>query len=457
MGKNNRFDTFHKLREQHPQFFYHGYSYKFENEEFIIEYHFSMGEAYHFRPTHRIHIPSQLKWQTIQETELEQLVFHLGMVEVISYWKASCSPQLIIKKFALTNKQILWWKKLYFQGLGEFFYLNEIQTNDHDFMDIICQSDRELQMFDSSTSQNRVMVAVGGGKDSVVSLELIKSMGKEVIPMVINPRGATIKSIEDAKFKMSHAITTRRSIAAELLELNKIGYLNGHTPFSAMLAFLTLLVSRMMDIKYVALSNESSANESTVAGTNINHQYSKSFEFEQDFRNYYQENLLKQQEYFSFLRPLSELQIACLFSRFKQHHYSFRSCNAGSKENIWCGNCPKCLFTYILLSPFIPQASLSKIFGKKLLDDTRLTPVFNELRGKTTSKPFECVGTVSEVELALSNAQKEYRSEALLKDARLERQTEKLNMTLKEWNQQHFLPEEFENVLHKQLKLCWIS
>ena len=106
--------------------------------------------------------------------------------------------------------------------------------------------------------------------------------------------------------------------------------------------------------------------------------------------------------YFSFLRPLSELQIAMLFSRFTEYHDVFRSCNVGSKEDIWCGHCAKCLFAYIILSPFIEPARLNQIFGKSMLDDLTLELEFRQLIGEAETKPFECVGTVSEVRQALA-------------------------------------------------------
>jgi hypothetical protein len=108
--------------------------------------------------------------------------------------------------------------------------------------------------------------------------------------------------------------------------------------------------------------------------------------------------------YFSFLRPLSELQIAMLFSRFTAYHDVFRSCNAGSKEDVWCGRCAKCLFAYIILSPFIAPERLAEIFGKPMLDDENMRTEFEQLLGEAETKPFECVGTVGEVRQALRMA-----------------------------------------------------
>jgi hypothetical protein len=278
---------------------------------------------------------------------------------------------------------------------------------------------------------------VGGGKDSVVTLELLRRAGKQIRPLIMNPRGATVECARVAGFPMDEVLVIRRTIDPVLLELNKQGYLNGHTPFSAMLAFYTLLAAKLSGIPNVALSNENSANESTVLGTSVNHQYSKSLEFEDDFRDYIgcsgecvvgstrgqmlptTHCPLSTFNYFSFLRPLSELQIAMLFSQFADYHDVFRSCNVGSKQDIWCGHCAKCLFAYIILSPFIEPARLNAIFGKPMLDDLTLQHEFRQLIGEAETKPFECVGTVSEVRQALSMALKRWYPDnrpALLKD-----------------------------------------
>ena len=93
-----------------------------------------------------------------------------------------------------------------------------------------------------------------------------------------------------------------------------------------------------------------------------------------------------------------------LFSKEEVFFDVFRSCNAGSKEDIWCGKCAKCLFAFIILSPFIAPERLTSIFGKNLLEDEGLRLFFEQLTGNAPTKPFECVGTVDEVNSALSMA-----------------------------------------------------
>ena len=254
---------------------------------------------------------------------------------------------------------------------------------------------------DFDLDKSSALVPIGGGKDSVVTLELLRRNRIDCLPLILNPRGATLECIKAARYTPEEIFIINRTIHPQLLELNDKGFLNGHTPFSAMLGFNTILAAVLSGRKHIALSNESSANESTVEDSSINHQYSKSFEFEQDFRNYVRSYISPKPNYFSFLRPVSELQIAELFSRFDGYHDVFRSCNVGSKTDSWCGNCPKCLFTYIILSPFLSQERLTAIFGKNLFSDLGLKHWLRELTGMVNVKPFECVGTVDEVNASL--------------------------------------------------------
>lgn len=341
---------------------------------------------------------------------MDILVFNIGMVELISYWKCACPPHVHVKCGKLGDRQVAFWKKLYFNGEGEFFWVNGIHTTQEAFMTITSEGPvRERIDRAASLSAAGYLVPIGGGKDSVVTLEALKRQHRySVIPLIMNPRDATKMCAERGGFGIDEVLVINRSIDPLLLELNAKGMLNGHTPFSAMLAFYTLLAEQLSGMPNVALSNESSANESTVAGTSVNHQYSKSVEFENDFRLYVHDNICEDYRYFSFLRPLSELQIAMLFARQPQYFDVFKSCNAGSKQDIWCGHCAKCLFAFIILSPFLSPGKLVHIFGKNMLDDATLQREFDQLTGHAETKPFECVGTVDEVNSALSMALSKY-------------------------------------------------
>ena len=427
----SKFDT---LRDTFSTFTFERQTVKLENGVLSLAFDFSLDGRYHFQPTLEIPARAFFSWDAIPANQLEALAFQIGMTELVSYWKIACPKRVVVKPFALTTSQIAFWKKLYYNGLGEFLYLNSIMVSESDLMALESQGEKPFHRVEIPLKE-MTLVPVGGGKDSVVTLECLRNE-MPLIPLIVNPRGATLNCVKTAGFSENDFIVIKRTLDPTMLKLNAEGYLNGHTPFSALLAFISILVAFGSGARYIALSNENSANESTVPGTNINHQYSKSIEFESDFRNYVAEHLNPEVQYFSFLRPLSELQIASLFARYEAYHPVFRSCNVGSKTDSWCGHCPKCLFTWIILSPFLTRGQLTAIFGKDLMADASLQPVLEELNGTAAVKPFECVGTVEEVQACLKATQNNMLE---------------VDEILHRFITNHFLPERFEQILKSNL------
>jgi len=405
----NNQELFHTLRKNYPQFHYLNFEFKIKENCVFMQFFFQANELV-FTPKMTLNFGKYA--QTMNRDEIQGLIFNIGLIELLSYWKAVCSQRIVIHNYLFDNAQQNWWKKLYYKGLGEFFYQNEIDCTYEDFVQFSFAEEAKPYSnlhFKKIKASQKAIVPIGGGKDSVVTLEELRTE-KEVVPFIINPRNATLDCARVADFSTLHDIVIlEREIDPYLLTCNKQGFLNGHTPFSAMLAFYTLLVSYGTKIRSIALSNEASANEPTVPGTEVNHQYSKSLEFEEDFRDYILNSMNDCSCYYSYLRSFSELQIAEKFSQYPQYFPVFRSCNAGSKGDKWCCNCPKCLFTYIILAPFIDKNTRLQIFGEDLLNKPEMETFFNQLIGKETTKPFECVGTVEEVASALKmlNRQKE--------------------------------------------------
>ncbi len=416
MMLKNKDARFKELREKYPHFIYHRFHYQWnEKRELSISFDFSIGDAYHFTPSMLLKPGRQFAAFPSQE-HLDGLVFHIGMIELISYWKAACPSEIYVKPYKLNKSQQEWWAKLYRKGLGEFFYQNGIELQEPVFRFVFDDNTAPVSdlHYQKIENERRTLVPIGGGKDSVVTLEKLRKE-QDIIPFIINPRGATLDCARIAGFGSEEDIVIlERAIDPQLLELNEIGFLNGHTPFSAMLAFYTLLVASVTDTRNIALSNEASANEATVLHSDVNHQYSKSLEFEEDFRCYVSDNMNNVAHYYSYLRSYSELEIAEMFARYSQYFPWFRSCNAGSKQNKWCCNCAKCLFAFIILAPFIGKDQMIDIFGENLLNKASLQRDFDELTGKSETKPFECVGTVEEVRQALEMIKEEYKGSALL-------------------------------------------
>lgn len=401
-------DKFKQLREKYSTFIYHSFSIEELEDRIHIKYNFEIPGLKTFNPT--VDIPNKhISLKNKSKSFIEYLVFHIGMIELISYWKCACPKKVIIKAGYLDKEQIDWFLKLYFYGLGEFFFVNKINTNIMDFMNIIVES--TPKEYSINYQGKGMLIPIGGGKDSCVTLELLKEE-KNNSCFIINPKPVTLKCAKIAGYKDNDIYCVNRTIHPNLIELNKKGFLNGHTPFSSIVAFLSYLIAYLTDKKYIVLSNEASANESTIKGTKINHQYSKTYEFENDFNVYTKKYFKINIKYFSLLRPLLEYQIGMLFSRYEKYHNIFKSCNIGSKGETWdwCCNCPKCLFVYSILSPFLYKEKLVSIFGEDLFLNKELLNTFIELLGFGKTKPFECIGTCQEVNYAIQKTIKSLKS-----------------------------------------------
>lgn len=405
---------YNDLRSRYKVFRYKSYDVTCEGNEITLRYKLEIEGLSEFEPVWKFNIGRYTYDELINDNTFLNLVFNLGMVELVSYWKIACPMSVIIEAGYLSKEQLDWWKELYFYGLGEFFYTNGIELDYDGFMDIKSTGLKNVKTSAINKKElSGCLIPVGGGKDSVVSIELLKNAGEKAKCYIINPRGATLNTVKAGRFLDDDVIISRRTLDKRMLELNKQGFLNGHTPFSALVAFSGTIAAYLNGIKYIVLSNEASANESTVKGSSVNHQYSKSFKFEKDFHEYEGKFLQTGTYYFSLLRPLSEFQIARYFAGCTAYHNIFRSCNVGSKEDIWCGHCPKCMFVFFILSPFIEHKRMCEIFGADMVNNKEMIPVMEQLVGVSEEKPFECVGSRDEVNTAICMTIRQYESKGL--------------------------------------------
>ncbi|MCX6761163.1 MAG: hypothetical protein NTZ84_03640 [Candidatus Nealsonbacteria bacterium] len=457
------------LRKKYPKFVYEKYSYKISGNNLEIFFEFKINPDVVFNPKITIENIEPERIKKIGERGLDNLIFNLGMIESLSYWKATLSKEIIVKAGYLNKEQIKWWKDLIIDGMGQFFYENKIDFRKPNFLNIKSESLKQNKVSILNQS-DKILIPVGGGKDSIVTLEVLKRTKKNIGFFSLNPTDAALKIIKISGSK--NPIIVRRKIDEKLLEMNRKGFLNGHTPFSAYLAFLAVLLSEIFDYKYVALSNERSSNEGNVKylGKEINHQWSKSFEFEQRFRNYSKKYLSRGVEYFSFLRPLYEIQIAKLFSKYTKYFPIFLSCNEAHKtdsgkkrpSNKWCGKCSKCLFAFVILYPFVKEKELIDIFGKNLFKEKGLLPIAEELLGEKRFKPFECVGTTKESLAAFyvswQKAQKAdlpfllnyFEKRILKKYPKLEKESKQILIS---WDIKNNLPKELKKLFRVE-KVC---
>ncbi len=386
-------DKVKNLRKKYPKFVYSNYSYRFLKNNLEIVFDFQTKPDLKFK--------TKIVIKNVKEKRgLDNLIFHLGLIEMFNYWKATCSPEIMIQAGYLNADGVKFLKRIIFNGMGQYFYENKINYLSKDFLKITINSRNKLGINNQKNNVKKILVPIGGGKDTPTTIELLRDDENTLNGFILNPRKSQSEIAKIGKLK--EAIIVERKIDPKLLELNKKIGLNGHVPFSAFLSCLSLIIATLTNASRVAFSWEKSSNEPNVKylGKWINHQWSKSMEFEKLFNSYARKYLTKNVEIFSPTRNFTELQIAEIFTKLGRYHKAFLSCNNAykidSKNNEWCGKCPKCLSVYLYLYPFLGKEKLKNIFKKNLFEDKKLIPLMKQLIGKERFKPFECVGTIKE-------------------------------------------------------------
>ena len=424
---------FLELRTKHRCFTYRNFSCVKENSRLKIQFHFIIDPEIEFKPTLDLPCPPEMEVP-------EHLIFNIGLIESISYWKSCCCPEYIIECGTLNFLEEIWWKQLFLNGLSEFFFTNKIELEE--LFDFSYTTEKTFD-FTPTVECNGELILVGGGKDSALTMELLRDPKKRQAVFVLNSSKSSDRTIFNAGFT-GKELKASRTIDAKLLELNKLGYLNGHTPFSAYLAFISTTTAYLNSFSEVILSNEASASETNTLNYKIpvNHQYSKSIEFEENFRNYLETSLNIPVNYYSFLRPLLETQIAALFSRYPAQLKDFRSCNVGQKEDRWCGECSKCAFVYLMLFPYLDSLQLKEIFGSDLFLRESIQNHIIALIDPEKVKPLECVGTRAESALSLKLAQNKIKNLPAPLTELLEKTEIDFGLIAEYWNSDNFLPSE---------------
>ncbi|MGE8220676.1 MAG: UDP-N-acetyl-alpha-D-muramoyl-L-alanyl-L-glutamate epimerase [Stenotrophomonas acidaminiphila] len=343
----------------------------------------------------------------------------LHLIAGVSYYKAAVPAQVAIDSYAIDAATAALVETVYLNGLGEFAYRNGLNLRGRFRLPVEAQAEPAAQPLGL---REHALVAIGGGKDSLVSIEALRHAGVAATVTWIGGSQLIRACAERTGLPM---LNIGRALAPELFELNRQGAWNGHIPVTAVNSAIMLLAALVQGVDQVVFSNERSASYgSQIAGTGeVNHQWSKGWAFEKAFGEHVQRHVAADLHYYSLLRPLSELAVARQFARTDYYDAHFSSCNRnfhilGERPvNRWCGVCPKCHFVFLALAPFMPKTRLVRIFGRNLLDDGDQAGGFDALLEFQDHKPFECVGEGRESRAAMAAlaARPEWKEDVLVK------------------------------------------
>ena len=379
----------------------------FTAEDFSYSFRFELvspTETHQF--TERIAFTPVRPEHEVDWPRVRSIAIMLGAVVGLSYYKVAAPPRYVIALEGMTQAGVDYLQVALREGLAEYAYRNEFPGLLSPEIVLEAPLAEHLPVDQHLTPSGDPLVPIGGGKDSVVTVELLAAARMHPVQFAVNPNKIMYRV---GRIKGHPVLAASRSLDPHLLELNAVGALNGHVPVTAMNSLIALVQARIIGLGPVVMSLEASASEATLVwdGHDVNHQWSKSEQAEELLQDMLGPQAgLSAGAYFSLLRPYSEVQIARYFAALPEYHPVITSCNRAFRQGVedarWCGDCDKCRFIFLILSPFIPATSLTRMFADNLLDNQTQVEGYRALLGLHEHRPFECVGEQAESLLAFT-------------------------------------------------------
>ena len=354
-----------------------------------------------------------------REAAAQRALRLLHLIAGVSYYKAAVPSGIRIDDYSIDAETAALLEDVYRNGLGEFAYRNGLDLRGKIRFPVAASNASPAPTLNLCP---HALVAIGGGKDSLVSIEALRAEGVE---QTVTWIGGSQRIAACAAHTGLPTLNIGRQLAPQLFDFNRQGAWNGHIPVTAVNSAIMAFAAVVLGVDQVVFSNERSASYgSMIPGTGeVNHQWSKGWAFESAFGGYLQTHVAADLQYYSLLRPLSELAVARQFAKTDRYDAHFSSCNRNfhilgeRPTSRWCGVCPKCHFVFLALAPFLPKLRLVGIVGRNLLDDAAQQAGYDALLEYGDHKPFECVGEGRESRAAMATlAQRaEWREDVLVK------------------------------------------
>lgn len=367
------------------------------DDQGVISLRYALDDAIEF--VERFELPAGTQVSDEDRGKVEGVLALLHWLAGVSYYKTAVPPSVECDPVPPGVAALL--EAMYSEGLGEFAFTNNLDALPRPKF----PSAQAAAADPPHHRAERILVPVGGGKDSTVAIEVVRNSGKEFSLFSVGDAGPIART---ASVAGAPHLVVRRRLDPQVVELNKAGALNGHVPITAIVSCVAILTASLHGFDAVAMANERSASVGNVSwnGIDVNHQFSKSRRAERLMRTALDE-LGVEVDYFSILRPASELAIARAFSQMTAYHEAFSSCNTNFRldglapSRRWCCDCPKCRFVYLIMAPFSEPEHMREIFGRDMLDDDSQFDGFALLAASGGFKPFECVGEEEESRAAM--------------------------------------------------------
>ncbi|HEY2304918.1 MAG TPA: hypothetical protein VGI05_03460 [Streptosporangiaceae bacterium] len=405
-----RADQVRRLREEYPVF-------RIEDARAVpgpagvrLEFAFAAG-ALRFRPVVEFTGLRPDEAGRVVSVTAQRMIRALAVIEAFSYWKALCSPVIEVALPAPDAAELDWWQAFWPGAMGEFFYRNQIDYTAPGFLTIRGPAGaggpgEDAPGRDRAAPAGPPLVLFSGGKDSLALARIVSAgggAGAEPVDFFLYNPGERLRGLAGSLASGGRLVEVGRAILPELLALNAAGHPNGHTPFSAYLAFAAMLAGYLRGSGPVMAGNSRSDDEPNVRsylGRPVNHQWTKSFEFETAARTYRDRWLPGAPRYSSPLRPLYEVQIIASLAGDVDAYLRTVSCNQ-ARGGGWCRACAKCAWVFLATAALFGHDLAIRKTGGDMFADPALSGVYQEMAGLSGVKPFECTGSEDEVRAAI--------------------------------------------------------
>jgi UDP-N-acetyl-alpha-D-muramoyl-L-alanyl-L-glutamate epimerase len=394
-----------RLRQEYPVFRIAGARATRTPSGVTLDFAFAAGPL-RFRPVVEFTGLSPDETAAVTTPTARRMIRALAIVEAFSYWKALCSPVIEVALPAPDAAELDWWQSFWPGAMGEFFYRNGIDYTVPGFLDIKAAAAPEpdgLARDGRAAATAPPLVLFSGGKDSLALARIVQSSSAGPADFFLYNPVASQRDLVQSLASGGRFLEVRRTILPELLRLNAAGHPNGHTPFSAYLAIAAMLAGYLRGSGFVSAGNSRSDDEPNVRsylGRPVNHQWTKSYEFEAALATYRDRWLPGAPAYSSPLRPLYELQIIASLSGDIDGYLRTASCNRVRGDG-WCRSCAKCAWVFLATAALFGHDLAIRKTGGDMFANPDLAGVYAEMAGLTGEKPFECTGSEDEVRTAI--------------------------------------------------------
>ncbi|MGA8659348.1 MAG: hypothetical protein WB586_24745 [Chthoniobacterales bacterium] len=267
------------------------------------------------------------------------------------------------------------------------------------------------------TDDNRVLLLMGGGKDSLYAYELLRKCGYDVHCFYLTEARRSWQQLRRVYAAFRDEVPHHRAF----LDVNRRGIIEHQfgAGYRSQFQIGQLLASAMPyalgnKCRYIAMGLERSSDDPMLCykGLEVNHQHQKSSSFLAIVNRHLKERYHGAVQIVSPIHGLYDFGIYARFLRLKMRIVLLQSsCGGSNFRNPHCGKCEKCAFLAALFAGLGGDRRIYKVIYPR--DPLSNPDAFQPWLEECAPRPMTCAGHIEEFRLALYLAKERgWRSQA---------------------------------------------